>query len=81
MNVYINNTVYLESPDSIHHPLELYPLDILVLPVHPLHPEDVIAEVETLEPPLLRQEDNHDTTCPIEAFSKQLLHCKLIFTN
>ena len=40
----------LEPPDPVHHPLELDALDVAVLPVHPLHPEDVVAEVQTLEP-------------------------------
>ena len=40
----------LEPPDPVNHPLELDALDVAVLPVHPLHPEDVVAEVQTLEP-------------------------------
>ena len=40
----------LEPPDPVHHPLELDALDVAVLPVNPLHPEDVVAEVETFEP-------------------------------
>ena len=72
---------YLESPNSIHHPLELYPLDILILAVHPLNSEDVVTKVKTFKSSLLRQKDDHDTSSPVETFPKQLLNCKLIFTN
>ena len=73
--------VYLESPDPVNHSLELYTLDVLVLAIHPLHSEDVVAEVQTLEPPLLRQQHDHNTSRPIETLSKQLLHSELILTN
>jgi len=43
----------LEPSDAVDHPLQLDPLDVLVLPIHPLHSEDVVAEVQALEPPLL----------------------------
>ena len=43
----------LEPSDAVHHALQLDPLDVLVLPVHPLHPEDVVAEVQALEPEML----------------------------
>ena len=72
---------YLESSNSIHHPLELYSLDILILAVHPLNSEDVVTKVKTFKSSLLRQKDDHDTSGPVQAFPKQLLNCKLIFTN
>ena len=40
----------LEPSDAVDHPLQLDPLDVLVLPIHPLHSEDVVAEVQALEP-------------------------------
>ena len=44
-------------------------------------PEDVIAEVQTLEPSLLGEKDDHDTARPVESLAKQLLHSELIFSN
>ena len=41
--------------------------DVPVFPVHFLHPVDVIAEVERLEPPLLSQQSNHDTSSPVQS--------------
>ena len=46
-----------------------------------IQPEDMIAEVETLEPSLLREEDDHDTARPVESFSKKLFHRELIFSD
>ena len=43
-----------EPSDAVDHPLQLDPLDVLVLPIHPLHSEDVVAEVQALEPDDLR---------------------------
>ena len=40
----------LEPSDAVDHPLQLDPLDVLVLPIHPLHSEDVVAEVQALKP-------------------------------
>jgi len=45
----------LKTTDAVHHALQLDPLDVVILAVHPLDPEDVIAKVETLEPPLLTE--------------------------
>ena len=44
-------------------------------------PEDVIAEVQTLEPSLLGEKDDHDTARPVESLSKKLLHSELILSN
>ena len=44
-------------------------------------PEDMIAEVKTLEPSLLGEKDDHDTARPVESLAKQLLHSELIFSN
>ena len=40
----------LEPSDAVHHALQLDPLDVLVLPVHSLNAEDVVAEVQALKP-------------------------------
>ena len=40
----------LEPSDAVHHALQLDPLDVLVLPIHSLHSEDVVAEVQALKP-------------------------------
>ena len=40
----------LEPSDAVNHALQLDSLDVLVLPVHSLHPEDVVAEVQALKP-------------------------------
>ena len=71
----------LKPPDPVHHPLELDPLDVLVLAVHPLDAEDVVAEVETLEPPLLGEQHDHDAARPVEALAEQLLHCEFVLAN
>ena len=71
----------LKPPDPVHHPLELDPLDVLVLAVHPLDAEDVVAEVETLEPPLLGEQHDHDAARPVEALAEQLFHSELILSN
>ena len=71
----------LKPPDPVHHPLELDPLDVLVLAVDPLDPEDVVAEVQTLEPPLLGEQHDHHAARPVEALAKQLLHSKLVLSN
>ena len=71
----------LEPSNPIHHPLELNSLDILVFTVHPLNPEDVVAEVQAFEPPLLGQEHDHHAPCPVETLAEQLLHRELILTN
>lgn len=71
----------LESSDSVNHSLQLNSFDIFVLAVHSLNPEDVIAEVQTLEPSLLGEKDDHDTARPVESLAKQLLHSELIFSN
>ncbi len=47
-------------------------LDVLVLPVHLLHPEDVVAEIEALEAPLLTEEDDHDAPGPVQTLAEQL---------
>ena len=73
--------MYLEPPDPIYHSLELDPFDVLVLAVDPLNPEDVVTEVQTLEPPLLGEEHDHHAARPVEALAKQLLHCKLVLAN
>ena len=73
--------MYLEPSDPVHHSLELDALDILVLAVDPLDPEDVVTEVQTLEPPLLGEEYDHHAARPVEALAKQLLHCELILAN
>merc|ERR1719209_265571 len=71
----------LEPSDAVNHALQLDPLDVLVFAVHSLHPEDVVAEVQALKPPLLSQQHYHDSSSPIEPLSKQLLHCELILSN
>ena len=48
----------LEPSDAVDHPLQLDPFDVLVLPIHPLHSEDVVAEVQALEPDDLRSVRN-----------------------
>ena len=40
----------LKPSDAVDHALQLDSLDVLVLPVHSLHPEDVVAEVQALKP-------------------------------
>ena len=40
--------------------------DVSIFSVYFLHPVDVIAEVERLEPPLLSQQRNHDTSSPVQ---------------
>ena len=62
--------MYLEPPDPVHHSLELDSLDVLVFAVDPLHPEDVVTEVQTLEPPLLGQEHDHHAARPVEALAE-----------
>ena len=47
-------------------------LDVLVLAVHLLHPEDVVAEVQALEAALLVQEDDHHAAGPVQALPEQL---------
>ena len=71
----------LEPSDAVDHPLQLDPLDVLVLAVDPLDPEDVVAEVQTLEPPLLGEQHDHHAARPVEALAKQLLHSKLVLSN
>ena len=56
-------------------------LDVLVLPVDLLHPEDVIAEVQALEPPLLTQEDDEHAAGPVQALAEQLLDVVLVLAN
>ena len=73
--------MYLKPPYPIHHSLELDALDVLVLAVDPLDPEDVVTEVQTLEPPLLGEEHDHHAARPVEALAKQLLHCELVLAN
>ena len=73
--------IYLESSDPVHHSFQLDALDVLILPVDPLYPEDVVAEVQTLEPPLLGQEHDHHAAGPVEALAKQLLHRELVLSN
>ena len=78
----------LEPLDSVHHRLQLDPLEVLIHPVNPLNSENVVAEVEALEPvsqyfekvgltrspPLLTQESHHDDPGPDQAVAKDLLH-------
>ena len=73
--------MYLKPPYPVHHSLELDALDVLVLAVDPLDPEDVVTEVQTLEPPLLGEEHDHHAARPVEALAKQLLHCELVLAN
>lgn len=80
-NNYLLALLYLEPPDPVHHSFELDALDVLVFAVYPLDSEDVVTEVQTLEPPLLGQKHDHDAARPVEALAKQLLHCKLILAN
>ena len=40
----------LEPSDSVNHAFQLDPLDVLIFSIHSLHPEDVVAEVQTLKP-------------------------------
>ena len=37
-------------------------------------PEDVVAEVEALEPPLLAQEDDHYTASPVQALHTETIY-------
>lgn len=55
----------LESPYSIHHSLELNSFNVVVLAVYPLYSENVVAEVETFEPPLLAEKSYHDAPSPV----------------
>ena len=55
----------LEPSDAVNHAFQLDALDVLVLPVHSLHPEDVVAEVQALKPDMyIGQEKGH--VCMIE---------------
>ena len=47
-------------------------LHSFVLAVHLLHPDDVIAEVESLEPALLVEQYQHAAASPVQALSKHL---------
>ena len=73
--------MYLEPPDPVHHSLELDALYVLVLAVDPLDPEDVVTEVQTLEPPLLGEKHDHHAARPVEALAEQLLYCEFILAN
>ena len=73
--------MYLEPSDPVHHSLELDALDVLVLAVDPLDSEDVVTEVQTLEPPLLGEEHDHHAARPVEALAEQLLYCEFILAN
>merc|ERR1719237_186029 len=64
----------LEPLDSVHHRLQLDPLEVLIHPVNPLNSENVVAEVEALKPPLLTQEGHHDDPGPDQPVAKDLLH-------
>ena len=81
LKTFLITQLYLEPPDPVHHSLELDALDVLVLSVNPLDPEDVITEVQTLEPPLLGEEHDHHAARPVEALAEQLLHSEFVFTN
>ncbi len=47
-------------------------LDVLVLAVHFLHPKNVVAEVQAVEPLLLAQQHDHHAARPVQALAKQL---------
>lgn len=43
-----------------------------ILPILPLHLQQVVAEVEEVKAPLLSKENNDGATCPVETISKAL---------
>ncbi len=43
-----------------------------ILPVHFVHTQQVVAEVERLKLPLLSQESDDDTACPLQALTAPL---------
>jgi hypothetical protein len=45
--------------------------DEFVFAVHPLHPQDVVAEIESFETPLLAQQHENSASGPVQAFSEQ----------
>ena len=47
-------------------------LDVLVLSVDLLHPEDVVTEVEALEAALLPEQGDHHAAGPVEALPEEL---------
>ena len=80
-NNYLEALLYLDPPDPVHHSFELDALDVLVFAVDPLDSEDVVTEVQTLEPPLLGEEHDHHAARPVEALAEQLLYCEFILAN
>ena len=47
-------------------------LNIFIFSIDPVHAENVIREVESLEPALLSQQHDHGTAGPVQPLAKQL---------
>ena len=47
-------------------------LDVLILAIDLLQAEDVVTEVEALEPALLAEQGDHHATGPVEALPEEL---------
>ena len=56
-------------------------LDVLVLAVDLLHPEDVVAKVEAFEPPLLPEERDDGAAGPVHALAEHLLDVELVLAD
>jgi hypothetical protein len=46
--------------------------DIFILAIDLLHSEDMIAEIQALESPLLAKKHDHHTSCPIQTLAEKL---------
>lgn len=54
------------------HPSTYHVFNDFILPVLPLHLQQVVAEVKEVKAPLLSKENNDRTACPVQTISKAL---------